>query len=246
MVGSIANDHLASWLVVRLCRPGMTFLDVGSHIGSVVATVSRHDSSIKIHAFEAVAEKAARLRSRFPRATVHDCAVGETNGEVPFFIDTRRGGFSSLASTSARSDSVVEVTVPIRRLDELVDADDVDVVKIDVEGAELGVFRGGTELIRKNRPTILFESGPGTVLGYAHEDLYACLSELGLAVLVPNRLGHHDDGLTLDGFLESHLYPRRTTDYFAIPRERRTEIRDRARALLGIVPATEAQGRVSS
>jgi hypothetical protein len=38
----------------------------------------------------------------------------------------------------------------------------------------------------------------------------------------------------MDGFIDSHIYPRRCTNYFAIPSERRIEIRDRARDILGI------------
>jgi hypothetical protein len=47
-------------------------------------------------------------------------------------------------------------------------------------------------------------------------------------------VAHNDGGLSLEGFIESHAYPRRTTNYIAIPSERRVEIRDRARTLLGI------------
>jgi hypothetical protein len=38
----------------------------------------------------------------------------------------------------------------------------------------------------------------------------------------------------MGGFIDSHLYPRLTTNYFAIPIERRTETRNKARAILGI------------
>jgi hypothetical protein len=58
------------------------------------------------------------------------------------------------------------------------------------------------------------------------------LNSLDYSVIVPNRLAHDDDGLTTAGFVESHLYPRRTTNYFAVPSERRTEFRDKARGIL--------------
>ena len=46
------------------------------------------------------------------------------------------------------------IKVPLRRLDALISSDDVDVIEIDVEGAELGVFRGGDALIKRSRPTL--------------------------------------------------------------------------------------------
>jgi hypothetical protein len=106
-------------------------------------------------------------------------------------------------------------------------------MKIDVEGAELGVVRGARRLLAQCRPVIMFESAPHEVLGFTKEALWRCFAEQDYVIVVPNRLAHIDPGLKLDGFLESHLFPRRTTNYFAVPQERRDEIRGRARHLQG-------------
>ena len=66
------------------------------------------------------------------------------------------------------------------------------------------------------------------------EELYDFFNSNNYAILIPNRLAHDDPGLSKEAFLEGHLYPRRTTNYFAIPRERRVEIRDRGRNILNI------------
>jgi hypothetical protein len=126
--------------------------------------------------------------------------------------------------------------VPIKRLDDLVTSNDIDVIKIDVEGAELGVLLGSPNILRNIRPTIMFESGPerDDGLGYTKTALYQFLSSNEYAILIPNRVAHDDAGLTQDGFIESHLHPRRTTNYFAIPQELRVKIRDRARNVLRI------------
>ncbi|MGH8202301.1 MAG: hypothetical protein ACREVO_18350 [Steroidobacteraceae bacterium] len=55
-----------------------------------------------------------------------------------------------------------------------------------------------------------------------------------IAVCAPNRVAHYDDGMALESFLDSHLYPRHTSHYVAIPRERRLEVRAAARAFLGL------------
>ena len=102
-VGTLANDQLATLLVTRLCRPASTFLDVGAHIGSILAAVAQRDPSIRIVAIEAIPEKAERLRRKFPFATVHACAAGDHEGEVSFFIDTRQSGYSSLGSPTGNN-----------------------------------------------------------------------------------------------------------------------------------------------
>jgi FkbM family methyltransferase len=233
-IGTLLNDQLAAYLLPRLCAPGKTFIDVGSHIGSVIADVQHHNSSISIIAIEAIPEKAERLRKKFSGAQVHACAVGDMNSSVSFFINTKRSGYSSLGKP-CDSVGLREITIPMHRLDDLILADNIDVIKIDVEGAELGVFLGGKKLISDSRPTIMFESGPDiNELGYTKSALFDFFAEIGYTVHIPNRVAHNDDGLSMDGFIDSHVYPRLCTNYFAIPSERRIEIRDRARVILGI------------
>jgi FkbM family methyltransferase len=236
LLGTLANDQMATTLITRICGKGMTFIDVGAHIGSIIAQVRHHDSSIKIVAIEAIPEKARNLRSRFPFVELHERAVSDSTGEVSFYIDTRQSGYSSLAKPGADETSKLQITVQMERLDALVKSTDVDAVKIDVEGAELGVLRGATAVLQACRPIVMFESGPAQNdgLGYTKEDLWQCFTSLDYAVVVPNRVAHIDDGLTAAGFIESHLYPRRTTNYFGIPRERRAQFRDRARGILGL------------
>lgn len=238
-LGTIANDQLATILLTQICASEKTFIDIGAHIGSIIDQVSHNDPSIKIVAIEAIPEKALGIRRRFPFVQLHGCAVGDVTGEISFFIDIKRSGYSSLVRpTDIDGTSKVEITVPIEKLDNLVTASDVDVIKIDVEGAELGVLRGAFNVLATCRPLVMFESGPEEheVLGYTKSELYEFFDRLGFAVIVPNRVAHNDEGLTMPGFLESHLYPRRTTNYFAIPKERRHEFRDRARKILGIKP----------
>src|SRR5262249_11526871 len=53
------------------------------------------------------------------------------------------------------------ITVPIRRLDSLVGQAILpapNVIKIDVEGAELLVLRGALQLLRQHRPRLLIEA----------------------------------------------------------------------------------------
>ena len=96
------------------------------------------------------------------------------------------------------------------------------------------MLRGAEKLLVAARPTILFESGPEEVLGQGKEAMWRFLDERGYKLFAPNRLAHDAPPLTLDGFLDSHFYPRRTTNYFAVAEERRDEIRARARVILRI------------
>jgi len=231
-LGTVANDLIARELLERLCSAGGTFLDIGAHIGSVIDGVKRYSKASSIIAVEAIPSKAKILRKKFPDVAIHCCAVGDQEGTVSFFVNTKESGYSSLHRNDSALNNLEEIEVPIHRIDGLLPDARVDIMKIDVEGAELGVLRGAAATIARSQPVIMFESGPQETGGYTKQVLWEWLDQAGYMVLVPNRLAHNDDGLGLDGFIEAHLYPRRTTNYFAVPRARRTEIRDRARVIL--------------
>lgn len=238
-IGTVANDQMASLLVSCLCKQSSTFLDVGAHIGSVSAAVLRRDRSVRVEAVEAMPDKVAKLRRKFPGIKVHGYAAGDSEGEVTFFVNTRQSGYSSLGKPGGVGDAITPILVSMKTLDSLIDATDVDVIKIDVEGAELGALRGASRILADSRPTVMFESAPGDAngLGYTKEALWEFFAAIDYEIVLPNRLAHLGAGLTQPGFLESHVYPRRSTNYFAVASERRDELRDRARKALSIAPA---------
>lgn len=221
--GTIANDQMALRLLVGLCRPNDVFVDIGAHLGSVIGEVRHHCSDAKIVAFEAIPEKAANLTKKFPEVEIHCCALADSEGEAEFFIDLEESGFSSLASPPHRS---AKITVEMKRLDYLLNH--ADLMKIDVEGAELGVLKGAKRLVANSRPIIMFESGPANVLGHTKEGIFDFFESCDYGILAPNRLAHTGSIMTLDSFLDAHDYPRRTTNYFAVPKEKICEIRLRA------------------
>src|SRR5207244_4306522 len=138
-------------------------------------------------------------------------------GESSFFINPEESGYSSLSPDTG----TLEIRVPVRRLDSIVDQ--ADVIKIDVEGAELGVLRGSEYIT--SRPVFMFESAPGEILGYTKNDLWEWFESHGYGIFLPNRLAHTAPPMSLDVFIDSHQYPRRTTNYFALPVDKLEEVR---------------------
>jgi FkbM family methyltransferase len=229
-VGTVYNDQLVLRLAVDLCDPRGIFADVGAHIGSVSAAMLRRHRAARVIAFEAIPDKAARLKRRLPSIVVHCCAVAEKSGRAKFFIDTDQSGCSSLLDV----ENAEEIEVELAPLDALLPSDGVSVIKIDVEGSELGVLLGADSVSSRSRPVIVFESGPND--NGDKERIWDWFAKRDYAVCAPNRVAHHDDGMSLECFLDSHRYPRYTTNYVAIPREKRLDVRARARKSLGLPP----------
>lgn len=237
-VGMVANDLMATFLVTHLCQTNKNFIDVGAHIGSILSEVHHNTPSVKIIAIEAMPDKALKLREKFPYIELHEYAAGEVDeGDISFYVNTKQSGYSSLGKPLEDGrPEIIEIKVSIRMMDSLIAPDDIDVIKIDVEGAELGVLRGSESIINNSRPVIMFESSScqNNPLGYTKNDMWEFFNLHNYEVFIPNRLAHNGSGLSKEGFSEAHVYPRRTTNYFAIPKERKIEIRDRTRRILNI------------
>lgn len=231
--GTRANDQMAEYIVTRLCKPDAVFVDGGAHIGSIMAGVRLHCPRSRIVAVEAIPPKAERLARRFPDAEVFNCALTEVSGDVSFFIDIGHTARSSLAKQGGLTR---EIRVPGRRLDDLPIAETVDVIKLDLEGAELGALYGGKGLIERCRPAIMFESGPTDLLGYTKEGLADWFVAHDYEVFAPVRLAHSAPSMSREVFLDAHEYPFTTLNYFAIPSERLAEYRERVRRICYRLP----------
>ena len=189
--GSYEPDETA--LMLDLARGKSVFVDVGANIGwftlhlaSVLAPNSR-----RIFAFEPVAATVAALRANAvlnglgDTVTVLHSGVGDEVGELEFHVPQSLRGASSLRKLFPEMTSAIE-KAPVTTLD-LFDAQcrpgKVDILKCDVEGAELMVARGGLNLIARDRPVMMFEllRKWSLVFGYHPNAVIDLLSPLGYA-----------------------------------------------------------------
>lgn len=234
-VSDATNNYFAARLTTGIAEDSgeKYFVDVGSHIGSIIASVHANKPNTKIIGIEAIPEKVIDLKINFPYAEIYEYALGDRAQEIDFFIDVERSGYSSLINNeSSQGYTKKKITVNMVTLDSLCSDKAVDVIKIDVEGAELGVIKGSGNVMSNQRPLIMFESGPGE--RDIKEDLWNAFNAKDYEVSLPVRLAHDCDPMSCDSFLDAHQYPRSTTNYFAVPRERKGEFRDKARRILGI------------
>ena len=231
---AIANGILADRLIAALPDDSSRFLDIGAHIGSVLSAVHRKNKSVSVFAIEAEKDKAQSLISRFPYCTVLNFAVGEQDGVVTLHIFERSGYNTIVQETKGSSRS--EQQVELRMLDTLFPEETFETIKIDIEGAELGALRGGANLIRRSRPIIMFESvGTGeNSLGYSSAKMFKWLEENEFEIVCPDRLAHNAPSMTLSAFEDAHAYPQRAHNFFAVPIEKRSQVRDKARQILGV------------
>jgi FkbM family methyltransferase len=120
-------------------------------------------------AFEPIPAMAESLRREFPGARVYDLALSDVSGEATFRHVLNRPAYSGLKERSYPQAEVQIEVIPVRtvRLDELIPPDwPVRLIKVDVEGAELQVFRGAERTLRDHRPFVVFEHTRGAAEYY--------------------------------------------------------------------------------
>ncbi len=142
-------------------RPGMAFIDVGAHLGEYTLLASRLVGTAgQVHSFEAAPAMFELLQrnvtlNRLANVSLHRAAIFRSDGEVPFRV-REDCAISSIEDSGTLLNSQV-ISVPALRLDTYWkdQKNAIDLIKVDVEGAELGVLEGSDRLGR--RPTWIFE-----------------------------------------------------------------------------------------
>jgi len=194
--------------------------DVGAHIGSFLEAVLRLAPQGTHYAFEASPSKAEWLRRRFPEAKVFPVAISSAVGTATFYEDVQNPGFSSLISDPSSGKSVNSYQVETRTLDDLLsDATRLDLLKLDIEGAELDALRGAAALIARFSPALIFECG--TEYQRSRLGLFEFITEaLGYEIYGFTDFLYEKGPLTFDEFRKFGLYPFRGFNFVALPRGR--------------------------
>ncbi len=164
-------------LVQAFLRAGMTFVDVGANIGYYTLLAARAVGKAGlVYAFEpnvavrSRLEENLRLNGLLGQVHIRQLAMARSSGESAFYrsVVSDNSGLSSILPGGGRSDDAE--LVPCVSLDDFAAAlpgrRPIDLMKIDVEGAEMEVLAGGRGVLaRDDAPAIIFESEDVATLG---------------------------------------------------------------------------------
>jgi FkbM family methyltransferase len=129
-------------------EPGMRVFDIGANVGYYTEKFAdRVGPSGSVHAFEPVPASASVIKGLVaakPWIEVHQCAVADQPGELVMAIDASSTSPNNKIVLSGAADSGDSLSVPVVTIDQMAKTAGVpDAIKIDVEGYEWHVIRGG-------------------------------------------------------------------------------------------------------
>jgi FkbM family methyltransferase len=184
----------------RVIRPGMTFIDVGANVGyfTLIAAQILHGNG-QIHSFEADPQMHQLLVDNinlnwfFEGVHAHQKAVYSEETNLRFHKRLKYQANSSIAELTADelasiNDVSESFEVEALRLDHYIEqaaAGRVDVIKIDVEGAEPRVFQGMAQTIENNPDLrIICEWSPSQLYqtGSSPTEFLAILRDYGFLI----------------------------------------------------------------
>lgn len=145
----------------------ITIFDIGAYIGDITSIYRKLFPSANIYAFEPFEESFSKLlASHGTEANVFQLAMSDRNGNTAINVDED----SSCNSLLGRPDSVVKYyktgsesinqrMVKTQTIDSFCQSEkieSIDILKIDVEGAETMVFSGASDMLAQNKIKVIY------------------------------------------------------------------------------------------
>jgi FkbM family methyltransferase len=191
-----------------------TIFDVGANIGWYTLSFAKIPTVRKVYAFEPIEHTYNYLKkhveiNRIQNASIYNFGFSDTVETKPFFWTKNENGSASMANIQERH-HIVKTPCSVTTIDTFMKnrRNAVDLIKCDVEGAELFVFKGAINTLRKHRPVIFTEALRkwSKKFGYHPDDIINLLTDLGYCCF-----GYVDKKIEKIDYVSSELG---TTNFF--------------------------------
>ena len=154
-----------------LIQEESSFVDVGCHKGEVLKIALKIAPKGEHFAFEAIPNYYEKLKPEFGNyVNLSNIAVTNFTGETEFNYVESNPSYSGIKERDyPKSEKIHKLKVKTDTLDHLLkDATNLDLIRVDVEGAEYEVIDGAKRVVFKFKPCILFEHQQGAADHYGN------------------------------------------------------------------------------
>jgi FkbM family methyltransferase len=166
----------------EMARSSRVFLDVGANIGYFSFLVKQMSPQARVYSFEPLpqnieAYKKNRELNNFDEMSLQETCVADKPGETEFLIPpSEESGWGRIADRDLFSgEKIRRAVITLDQFCRDQKIDEVDLIKIDVEGYELKVLHGALNVIESYRPRICIELNEPCLLdaGTSSQEIFA-------------------------------------------------------------------------
>ena len=180
---NLKYDRLTKKILKKHLKRDSNCIDVGCHKGEILDLMLCYAPDGKHYAFEPIPYLFNNLKTKYKnkKVEIFPYALSDNSGESTFQLVKNAPAYSGIKKRryDISNPDIEEIKVTLKTLDEIIPADEqIHLIKIDVEGGEFGVLKGAKDLLKKNKPTIIFEcwKGGSDYYGTTPNDLYDFIS----------------------------------------------------------------------
>ncbi|MGB1295294.1 MAG: FkbM family methyltransferase [Flavobacteriales bacterium] len=197
---NIKYDRLTSEIFKMYLSEHSNTIDVGCHKGEVMDEILKCSPSGMHFGFEPITPLYNNLTAKYTshaNVKISNVALSNVNEKAVFNYVTNAPAYSGLKKReyAVSNPKIEKIDVQCNLLDQMNINESIDLIKIDVEGAELLVLQGAVNFIKKNTPIIILEFGKGA------SDFYGTSPELFFN-FVDSELNMNIS--TLEGFIKKN------------------------------------------
>jgi FkbM family methyltransferase len=211
---NLKYDRLTDKIIKDYLKQGMLAVDVGCHEGEILDKFIGQSTALH-YAFEPIPSYFDKLQLKYRnKARIFNAALSDFSGETTFNVVKNAPAYSGMKQRqyAVSEPDIEQIKVKVSRLDDLIpETDKVDLIKIDVEGAELGVLKGASKTILRSKPIVIFECGLGAsdFYGTQPEEVFDFIhSELNLRISKLESFIKKDSAYQRQEFINDYLQRR--------------------------------------
>jgi len=140
--------------IMKYLRNSKVFVDVGANIGGYAIRAAKY---CKVYAIEPLPRnyKILKINEKLNNVKVNSfsMAAGNKNSKIKLYYTPKRYGMPSI-----KWKQIEFIEVEMKPLDEIINEEKIDLIKIDVEGAEDLVLEGAKNCLKRTNVVIIEKS----------------------------------------------------------------------------------------
>ncbi len=190
---ALSKNHLydiQTKKIIRQLPQDANCIDVGCFKGEIMDLILKAAPNGQHFGIEAIPDLYNNLIQKYQHTknvSILNHAASDTTGQSKFNFVVSNPSYSGLKKRDydKQGEQDTEIEVSTELLDRMIPHNiQIDLIKIDVEGAEMQVLKGAHAIISKYKPLVVFEHGMGAANHYGTrpEQIFDLFNDLNMKV----------------------------------------------------------------